>query len=226
MVLNAGRPGVPQAGAALTDLCQTYWYPLYAYVRHRGHAPHDAEDLTQGFFEKLLRLESLATVSPEKGKFRAFLLASMKNFLTEVWHKASAQRRDVRLTIPLDAEAAETRYANEPAETLTPERLFDRQWALTLLDAVLRRLAADYEKQNKGKLFQALKFAITGEKNALPYRDLAAQLSISEEALRVTIARLRKSYRRVLEEEIAHTVANQAEAKEELQALRRILSET
>ena len=226
MVLHAGRSDTPRASEALRELCEAYWYPLYAYVRSRGHSPHDAEDLTQGFFAKLLRLQSLADVSPEKGKFRAFLLASLKNYLVEEWHRESAQKRDRRKTFSLDAQAAEARYAMEPVDTLTPERIFERQWAMTLLDAVMQRLASEYEAAGKAQVFHELCFSIAGEKNAVPYRELAARLEMSEEALRVAVYRLRKEYRDQLSREIAHTVTSPDEVKEELRQLRTILSET
>jgi RNA polymerase sigma factor (sigma-70 family) len=226
MVLRAGRSDTTGAAAALTELCQAYWYPLYVFVRKRGHSSHDAEDLIQGFFAKLLRLESLKSVSPEKGKFRAFLLASLKNFLAEAWEKSSAKKRDVRMTLSLDAQAAEARYAQEPINAHSPDRLFERQWAVTLLDAAMRRIADQYERGGRGELFRELRFSIAGEKNALPYRDLADRLALSEEALRVAVYRLRKEFRKTLREEIAHTVSNPAEIEDELQELRRILSES
>jgi len=226
VVLRAGQADTPRAAEALTELCRTYWYPLYVYIRSRGHGSHDAEDLTQGFFAKLPRLESLADVSREKGKFRAFLLAALKNYLIDQWHKASAQKRDQRQTISLDAATAEARYAMEPVDTLTPERLFERQWALTLLDTVMHGLAEEYEQAGRGELFRTLRYSIAGEKNAVPYRDLAAKLNVSEEAVRVAVHRLRKSYRRVLKQEIAHAVTDADEVEDELNSLRRILSET
>jgi RNA polymerase sigma factor (sigma-70 family) len=215
-----------QAHSALAELCQTYWYPLYAYIRHRGHKPHDAEDLTQGFFEKFLRLHSLNSVSPDKGKFRAFLLASLKHFLADQRDRANAHKRDTRRTFSLDAQVAESKYALEPAHTLTPERLYERRWALTLLDTVLQRLAHEYQSSGRGQLFKELRFSIAGEKNAVPYHDLAARLDMSEEALRVAVFRLRKKFRQTLREEIAHTVTSSEEIEEELQSLRQILSQS
>lgn len=224
VVLRARNADTPRAAAALTDLCQTYWFPLYAYVRSRGHSPHDAEDLTQGFFANLLRLESLAEVSPEKGKFRAFLLAALKNHVAKERRHDVAQKRDARRTISLDAEAAESRYALEPIDATTPERFFERQWALTLLETVMNNLQAEYEAAGRGELFRQLRFAIIGEKNATPYRDLAEQLGMSEPAIRVAVHRLRQAYKRVLHEEIAHTVSDPADVAEELRELRRALA--
>ena len=224
VVLQAGQAGTSHSMDALTELCQVYWYPLYAYIRHRGHNPHDAEDLTQGFLAKLLRLKSLVGLSPEKGKFRAFLLASLKNYLAEEWHRSSAQKRDIRVTISLDAQTAEARYAMEPVDAITPEHLFERRWALTLLDTVLQGLANEYEETGRGELFQELRFSITGENSEVPFRELASRLGMNEEAVRVAVFRLRKRYRRALRDEIAHTVTTQTEITEELRTLRRILS--
>jgi len=223
-VLTAGHADTARAGQALAELCQTYWYPLYAYARRRGHGPHDAEDLTQGFFARLLRLNSLASVSPERGKFRAFLLASMNHYLADERDHAGAQRRAAQRTISLDAEQAENRYRCEPVEHLTPERVYERQWALALLEAVLQRLAAEYESSGRAELFAELRFAITGDKNAVPYTELAARLAMTDEALRMAVHRLRKRFREVLRAEIAQTVADPAEVPLELDHLRRILS--
>jgi RNA polymerase sigma factor (sigma-70 family) len=223
-VLTAGRADTTRSRAALAELCQAYWYPLYAYVRRRGRDPHDAEDLTQGFFERLLRLNSLAGVSPENGKFRAFLLASMNHYLADEWSRASAQKRDVQRTISLDAQMAEDRYRNEPVDRLSPERLFDRQWALTMLETVVQRLFQEYKAAGKGPLFMELRFAITGEKSAVPYAELAVRLGLSEEAVRVTVHRLRQRYRQALRAEIAQTVADESEVAVELAYLRSVLS--
>jgi RNA polymerase sigma-70 factor (ECF subfamily) len=224
VVLRAGRTDTTRAQTALAELCQTYWYPLYAYARRRGFSPEDAEDATQGFFEKLLRLGSLAGVEQAKGRFRAFLLASMKHFLADERDHASAQKRDRARTISLDARDAEERYRFEPVETATPEQLFERRWALTLLDTVMQRLRAEYEDSGQAALFAAARFAITGDKSAAPYTRLAAELGITGEAVRVAVHRLRRRYRQVLREEIAHTVADKSEIADELNSLRRILS--
>lgn len=224
MILRAHGTDTTAARAGLAELCQSYWYPLYAYVRRSGYSAHDAEDLTQGFFERLLRLDSLRQVSGDQGKFRAFLLASLKHFLADRHDFASAQRRDARRTISLDANEAEERYRTIPGETLTADQVFERQWAITLLESVMQRLAREYENSGRGTLFSELRFAITGEKSALPYRELAARVAMSEEAVRVAIHRLRQRYRVALREELAHTVTNEAEVNEELRELRRILS--
>ena len=224
VVLTAGRQDTGRAREALAQLCRTYWFPLYAYARRRGHSPADAEDLTQGFFARLLELNSLADVRREKGKFRAFLLAAMNHYLADEWDRASAQKRDAQRTISLDAQSAETRYGHEPADTVTPERLFERQWALTLLETVLQRLQREYAAAGKEALFCELRFAIVGDKAAVPYATLAERLTVTDEAVRVAVHRLRQRYRRLLREEIAHTVGDEAEIEAELRALRRVLA--
>jgi len=194
-------------------------------VRRRGYNPSDAEDLTQGFFARLLQLESLADVRREKGRFRSFLLAGMNHFLSDQRDRALAKKRGARLTISLDSREAETRYGREPANTTTPERLFERQWALTLLETVVQRLRREYEAGGKGESFLELRFAITGDKSDVPYVELAERLEVSEEAVRVAVHRLRQRYRQLLREEIANTVTTEEEIVDELQSLCRILSQ-
>jgi len=223
-VLRAGSSDTAGARQALSDLCDTYWFPLYAYVRSRGHSPEDAEDLTQGFFERLLRLNSIADARQERGKFRAFLLASMKHYLADEWDRASAQKRAVQRTIPLDTALAERAYQTELAEGLSPERIYEKRWAMALLDRVLQRLRQEYETAGKGGLFRELRFALMGEKAGVPYAETAERLSMSPEAVRVTVHRLRARYRELLRQEIAHTVADESEVAAELDYLRKILS--
>jgi len=224
MVLNAGRSDSTSARNALAQLCQTYWYPLYAYVRRRGVSPADAEDLTQGFFARLLELNSLADVRREKGKFRSFLLASLNHYLSDEWDRQRAQKRGQGRVISLDAGTAEARWSREPADTLTPEKLFERKWAMTLLETVVQRLQRDYESAGKGALFLALRFSIAGEKADAPYAQLSADLGLSEPALRVAVHRLRQRYRQLLREEIAQTVATEGEVDGEIQHLYRALA--
>jgi RNA polymerase sigma-70 factor (ECF subfamily) len=219
MVLHAGRSDSTAARDALAQLCQTYWYPLYAYVRRRGHSPEDAEDLTQGFFARLLELGSLAEVSREKGRFRSFLLASLNHYLSDAWDRARALKRGHGRVISLDAREAEDRLNREPADTLTPEKLFERKWAMTLLDTVVKKLQREYEATGKGPLFLALGFSIVGEKAETPYAKLSAELGVSEPALRVAVHRLRHRYRQLLRDEIAHTVATEAEVDGEIHHL-------
>jgi len=225
VVLAAGR-GCDSSGAraALDELCRTYWYPLYAYVRRCGNNAHDAEDLVQGFFSQLIRLNSVSDLSREKGRFRSFLLASMKHYLADEWGRKSAAKRDVRLTVSWDAMEAESRYGSEPADRLTPERLYDRQWALALLAGVICRLRGEHDSAGKGELFRHLQSAVTGDKDSVPYADLADQTGQSEGSLRVAVHRLRQRYRQVLREEIARTVEHSQDVDAELADLRRILS--
>ena len=219
MVLNAGRNDSTGARDALAQLCQSYWYPLYAYARRRGNSPADAEDLTQGFFARLLELNSLADVRREKGKFRSFLLASLNHYLSDEWDRARAQKRGRGRIISLDASLAEERFAREPADTLTPEKLFERKWAMTLLESVVLKLQGEYESAGKGALFTALKFGIAGEQREVSYAELSSQLGLSAPALRVTIHRLRRRYRQLLLDEIARTVASEAEVDGEIRHL-------
>jgi RNA polymerase sigma-70 factor (ECF subfamily) len=218
MVLHAGRSDSTAAREALAQLCQTYWYPLYAYVRRRGNSPEDAEDLTQGFFARLLELGSLAEVSREKGRFRSFLLASLNHYLSDAWDRARAQKRGQGRVISLDARQAEERLRREPADTLTPEKLFERKWAMAVLEVVVRRLQHEYESAGKERLFLALRFSITGDAEE-PYAKLSAELGTSEPALRVAAHRLRQRYRQVLRDEIAQTVTTEAEVDGEIQHL-------
>jgi len=223
-VVSAGRSDSTRAQAALADLCQTYWFPLYAYARRKGHGPEDAEDLTQGFFARLLQLDSLSGLSREKGKFRAFLLASMNHYISDHWSRATAQKRSVKLTLSLDAKQAEGRYLSELSDPLTPERAFERQWAIALLETVVQRLHLDYKEAGKEAQFMELRFAITGEKKSAPYAELAERLGMKEEAVRVSVHRLRQRYRQLLREEIAQTVAEPSEVNDELEYLRRVLA--
>ena len=225
VVLAAGR-GSDSSGAraALDVLCRTYWYPLYAYVRRRGNTAHDAEDLVQGFFSQLIRLNSVSELSREKGRFRSFLLAGIQHYMADEWGRESAAKRDVRRTVSWDAMEAEARYGSEPADRLTPERLYDRQWALALMAGVIRRLRGEYDGAGKGDLFRHLQAAVTGDKNALPYADIAARTGQSEGSLRVAVHRLRQRYRQVLREEIANTVEHSKDVDAELADLRRVLS--
>jgi len=224
VVLQAAHSDTTRARAALEDLCQAYWYPLYAFARRQGHSPHDAEDLTQGFFARLLKLNSLSDVSPDRGKFRAFLLAAMKNFLHTEWDRASAQKRDIRQTLSLDVDAAENRFHQEPASTLPPELAFDRQWALTLLDRVIQHLRQEYETSGRTAIFHELRHTITLGENLVPGADLAARLNMNEEAIRVAAHRLRKRYRQLLRDEIAETVSTPAEVDAEMTYLRQVLT--
>lgn len=219
LVLDAGRGGSDSAREALAQLCETYWYPLYAYVRRHGESPADAEDLTQGFFARLLELNSLEDVRREKGKFRSFLLASLNHYLSDEWDRAHAQKRGGGKVVSLDAAEAEARLKHEPADTLTPEKLFERKWAMTVLETVVRHLQARYASNRNGALFMALRFSITGDKGEVPYAALSEQLCMSETALRRAAHELRRRYRDLLRAEIARTVATEAEVDDEIRHL-------
>jgi len=226
VVLTAGRRDSTRAHDALTKLCQTYWRPLYAYVRRRGYSPHDAEDLTQAFFARLLERNDVAVVSPERGRFRSYLLGAMNHFLSDEWDRARAQKRGGGRVIHLDSAVAEAACAADSAGADTPETVYDRRWALTLLEEVHQRLRQEYERDRKGALFEALRFSLMGERSAVPYVELAGRLNLSEGAVKVAVHRLRQRYRRLLRELVAETVSSPDEIEEELGHLVRTLSRT
>jgi RNA polymerase sigma factor (sigma-70 family) len=223
VVVAAQDRASPDSAAALEALCRAYWYPLYAYVRRHGHPPADAQDLTQGFFAQLLAHNWVARADPHKGRFRSFLLMAMSRFLANEWDRAHTLKRGGMDPV-VSLDAAETRYGREPADTATPEQAFEKQWALTLLETVLEHLRADYEQDGKARLFDALKPCLLGSREAHPYPALAAELGLSEGAVRVAVCRLRERYRERLKAEIAHTVASPADVESELRHLFRVLS--
>lgn len=224
LVLRAHRTS-DSATAALQTLCERYWYPLYAYVRRRGFDSHTAQDLTQTFFARLLEKNSLAAASPDRGRFRAFLLTSLKNFLTNQWEKEQTQKRGGgQRPLQMNIDAAESRLHWEPAHSLTPERLFEKQWAWQLLELVMNRLQAEQAAAGKEALFQHLKAALTGGAEHLPYPEIAAELQISAEAARQAASRLRKRYRELLRDEVAHTVAMPSDIDEEIRSLFQVLA--
>jgi RNA polymerase sigma factor (sigma-70 family) len=226
LVLRAQSESDPQADAALARLCSLYWYPLYAYVRRKGHSPHDAEDLTQEFFSRLLAKQYLRSADPGKGRFRYFLLGTLEHFLAKEWNRAHRQKRGGGRTIlSLDSESAEARYCQELTDTATPERLFDRRWALTLIERALERLREDYATAQQQETFARLQGFISGDKPDMPYTALASHLNTSEGALKVAIHRLRKRYGECLREEVAQTVERPEEIGDEIQYLFRVLRE-
>jgi RNA polymerase sigma-70 factor (ECF subfamily) len=223
MVLTAGGNDA-HARAALEQLCEVYWYPLYAFVRRLGHNAHDAEDLVQGFFEECLGKNYIANAEEAKGRFRTFLLVALKRFLGHKREKAHAQKRGgAQSPVALDALTAAQRYALEPAEHLTAERIFERRWALTLLERVLSRLRE--EQRGNIQSFDALKESLTSAGRGTPYAELAGRLGTSEGAVKVAVHRLRRRYRELLEEEIANTVSSPEEIAEERRHLLKVLSE-
>jgi RNA polymerase sigma-70 factor (ECF subfamily) len=223
-VVRAAGGSHPSASDALATLCKTYWFPLYAFVRRKGYSLHDAQDLTQSFFSHLLEKQRLAALSPDRGRFRSFLLVSLKNFLANEWHRSNASKRGGQTTfVFIDDEEANRRYGDEPAETISAEQIFDRRWALTLLERVLDSLRQEMVLAGKSAHFEALKFTLTGETGA-PYGEIASQLGTSEGALKVFVHRLRERYRSLLREEIAQTVETDAEIDDELRHLIAALS--
>jgi RNA polymerase sigma-70 factor (ECF subfamily) len=204
----------------LEKLCRTYWYPLYACVRRKGHSPQDAQDITQEFFARLLRLNSLREVGREKGRFRTFLLASLKHFLSDHWDKARAAKRGGgRSALSLDDGDAEQRYAAELAVDLNPEKLFDRRWALTVLNNALARLAAEFAAADKAAQFAALRTYLSNEATPGAYEALAPRLNMTAGAIGTAVYRLRQRYAELVRAEVADTVASPTDVDAELNHL-------
>ena len=217
LVLTAGGPTTPASHDALGTLCETYWYPLYAYARRFGHGVEEAEDLVQAFFVRLLEKQALQHANPERGRFRSFLLASLKHFMLNEYDRARAAKRGGGRPIEsLDVSGAEGRYALEPRDEANPERLFERQWALTVLDRVQTRLRSVSMRSGKAQLFEQLKDFVTGVETDITYSEAAQSLGMSEGAVRVAIHRLRRRFRDLLREEIEQTVADPAEVDDEI----------
>jgi len=221
LVLIAGDGTSEGSQEALASLCRIYWYPLYAFVRRQGHTPEDAQDLTQAFFARLVERHYLRGYERERGRFRSFLLASLKHFLANEHRSASRQKRGggaSALSLDTLIETGEHRYRLEPRSTLTPEKIFERQWALTVLDQVLDRLRKESEQ------FDHLKGFLIGDEARIPYRQLANDLGTTEGALKVTVHRLRQRFREMLREEIAQTVSDPEEVRQEIRYLMAVVS--
>jgi RNA polymerase sigma factor (sigma-70 family) len=226
VVLSARKQDSPQSAAALETLCRTYWYPLYAYVRRHGHSPPDAQDLTQGFFARLLEKDYLKAAAREKGRFRTFLIVALKRFLANEWDRLRSQKRGGgQPLLSLDTELAEQRYRVEPVEGATADRIFERRWALTLLDRTMKRLRDEFSAAGKSGEFDRLKVCLTAERGEISYSEIAAALGMSEGTARVAVHRLRKRFREVFREEIAHTVSTPEEIEEEVRYLMGVLAE-
>ena len=207
VVARAWEHDSPEAVEALEWLCRVYWYPLYAYVRRRGHTEDDAKDLTQEFFARLLKHKYLQFVDRNRGRFRSFLLSSLKHFIINEWNKARREKRGGgQQLISLDAEETETRFRAEPADDQSPDKAFDRRWALVLLDRVLDHLRDEYTSVGQAQVFEELKFTLTGEEGEGSYAEIGQRLGITEGNLKQKVYRLRKRYRELLREEIAQTV--------------------
>ena len=220
VVLAAGAASGEDARDALTQLCESYWYPLYAYVRRRGYAAADAQDLTQAFFARLLEKQSLQVVDPQRGRFRSFLLASMDHFLANERDRAQARKRGGgRAQLSLDFVAGESRVNLEPAHNLTPEHLFLRQWAMTLLEVVVDRLEKEFQAAGKARQFELLRDSLTGDQQRPAYEKLSADLAMTPEAVRQAVHRMRKRYRALLRDEVARTVGPRSDVDEEISNL-------
>lgn len=220
VVLAAGQRASPDSKRALAMLCERYWFPLYAFVRRSGYSSHDAEELTQEFLTQLIEKHYLRDVDRRRGKFRSFLLAAMKHFLSKQRDRARAKKRGGgQAPVSLDFRDAESRYKLEPTDELTPERLFERRWALTLLDQVLQRLQLEYADAGRRPVFERLKGALTGSQDLPTYRQIAEDLAMTEGAVKAAVHRLRRRYRELLKEEISQTVKDPVEIDEELKEL-------
>lgn len=224
LVLSAqeGSPG--DSAEALAELCESYWYPLYAFVRRQGYNPDDASDLTQAYFAKLLEKEYLKDVRRDAGRFRSFLLASLKHFLYNEWDRQHALKRGGHVRqISLDATAAEDRYAVEPADRLTPEDLYEQRWALTVLERTLTRQAEETAADKRDQFAKLQPFLIGGE-NDLTYRQVGKSLAMTEGAVKVAVHRLRRRFGMLLREEIAQTVTDPQDVDDEIRHLLECLS--
>jgi RNA polymerase sigma-70 factor (ECF subfamily) len=220
IVLAAQDKDAAGSAEALELLCRAYWYPLYAYARRSGQNPADAEDLTQGFFARLLEKDYLKSAAREKGRFRTFLLVALKRYLANEWDRSHARKRGGFNTIvPIDQAVAETRFAAEPSHSVPPDLLFDRQWATTLLDRSLARLREEYVTSGRAKLFEYLQNCLAQEESRLPYAEIAARLNLTEAAVKMAVHRFRARYREVLRAEIAQTVASAEDIDEEIRHL-------
>src|SRR3954447_17997762 len=223
MVVLAGDPQREDAHSAMVSLCENYWYPLYAYLRRRGYPRDQAQDLTQEFFIRVLEGRYLDRADPEKGRFRSFLLTSLKFFVADEADRDRAHKRGGGMFVPLEYSSAEERYQREPAHDETPDRIFERSWALSVLDRVVERLRNEFVQHGRSEHFERLKVFLLGQSDA-PYAALAREMKTSEGALKVAIHRLRKRYRELFRQEIADTVADPAEVESELRFLAAVLT--
>lgn len=220
-IVRAGDSLSPENDKAMAELCQTYWYPLYAFVRRKGYSADDASDLTQEFFARLIEKRHLRSVDRNLGKFRTFLLTSLTHFLANEWDKSQAMRRGGGCQIlSLDAVAADERYRMEPVEPATPETLYERRWVLTLIAAVIERLVKEMDENR----FETLKGFLLDDKGTTSYAEAARQLGLSVAGVTSAIFRIRARFRALLVEEVAHTVESPDEVEPELQHLLAVLS--
>ena len=223
LVAAAGDPHRKETRSALVSLCENYWYPLYAYLRRRGYSADQAQDLTQEFFTRLLEGRYLDRADPEKGRFRSFILTCLKFFVADEEDRQRAQKRGGGTVVPLEFSSGEERYQREPAHDETPERIFERRWALSVLDRVVEKLREEFVQHGRPQHFELLKVFLLGRSDA-PYAALAREMNTSEGALKVAIHRLRKRYRELFRQEIADTVADPADVESELRYLAAVLT--
>jgi len=223
LVVAAGDPHRKEARSALVYLCENYWYPLYAYLRRRGYSADEAQDLTQEFFVRVLEGRYLDRADPEKGRFRSFILTSLKFFVADEEDRRRARKRGGGTVVPLEFSSGEERYQREPAHDETPERIFERRWALAVLDRVVEKLRNEFVHHGHAEHFERLKMFLLGQSDA-PYAALAREMNTSEGALKVAVHRLRKRYRELFRQEIADTVADPAEVESELRFLAAVLA--
>jgi DNA-directed RNA polymerase specialized sigma24 family protein len=219
VVLAAGG-NAPGSAEALGSLCAAYWYPIYAFVRRRGYSREEAEDLTQDFFAQMLEHDTLSKARRERGRFRSFLFASVTHFLANEWDRARTQKRGgACVTLSLDFQFGEERYNREPSHSLTPEALFEKQWALAVLEHVLERLRVEHARKGQEAQFDRLKPFLTGDQDTGEYHQSAIDLNTSDAAVRTAVHRLRRRYAELLREEIAATVADAGEVEGEIRSL-------
>jgi RNA polymerase sigma factor (sigma-70 family) len=220
VVLSAQDKNSPRSVEALETLCRAYWFSLYAYARRAGHSPADAEDLTQGFFARLLEKDYLKSAAREKGRFRTFLLTALKRFTANEWDRQHAQKRGGFVPmVAIDQALAESRFAAQPSHNLQPDLLFDRQWAITLLERTMAQLQQEYMATGRASLFEYLQNCLAKVESGLPYAEIAARLNLTEAAVKMAVLRLRGRYREILRAEIAETVSSPEEIEEEIRHL-------
>jgi len=220
IVFAAARGSTAASADAMAALCSSYWYPLYCYVRKKGYSQPDAQDLTQSFFTRLLEKNYIKQADPQLGRFRSFLLTSLKHFLANEWDRDHTVKRGGRtVTLSLDYEGAETRYEFDSVSTLTPEKLYEKRWATALVDRAISKLAEDFNRAGKSTLFARLRGFLVEGGSGEPYRSVAIDLGMSEAAVKVAVHRLRRQFRQRLRAEIADTVSSQAEVEDEIRYL-------
>jgi RNA polymerase sigma factor (sigma-70 family) len=224
VVLAARRGKGDASRTALENLCEAYWYPLYAFIRRQGYGADEARDLTQGYFTRLIERRDLEAVRPELGRFRSFLMASCRHYLSNQLDRGQARKRaPEKPLVSLDAQSAEDRYQVEPADALTPETLFEKKWATTVLERTLGRLADEWSGGERGRRFEALRSYLPGEEPETSYREIGESIGMTEDAVKVTVHRLRRRYAEILREEIAETVHDPADVDDEIRHLLSVL---